>query len=391
MTSPRKYEASGLIRRLPHYSLLRLSLSEGVCDGAVIRDLYAGGTLLCPGPVILALGGMNGLFPGMTTGTTQNTGDGLAAVFAQGAELANLEMLQYHPTTVAVTGKRLLISEAARGEGGRLFVRRNGEKWYFMEELYPELANLMPRDVISREMARLSGDHACEGPFYLDLTGLPRETWQKRLPDLREEIRQYLKLDPAREPVPVSPGIHFFMGGLWVDEAHRTSIPGLYAAGECACQYHGANRLGGNSLLGALYGGLVAAGSAAACEPGGDAEPRPLPEEPEPRVSPAFARALGETLRAGLDILRDGAGLRAALDRLNGLGPQTEAERARLDLGRAMLLSALAREESRGAHTRTDFPARDDGRFRKTTVAALRGGEVKITFREIPERRVTEP
>lgn len=357
----------------------------------MIRDLYAGGTLLCPGPVILALGGMNGLFPGMTTGTTQNTGDGLAAVFAQGAELANLEMLQYHPTTVAVTGKRLLISEAARGEGGRLFVRRNGEKWYFMEELYPELANLMPRDVISREMARLSGDHACEGPFYLDLTGLPRETWQKRLPDLREEIRQYLKLDPAREPVPVSPGIHFFMGGLWVDEAHRTSIPGLYAAGECACQYHGANRLGGNSLLGALYGGLVAAGSAAACEPGGDAEPRPLPEEPEPRVSPAFARALGETLRAGLDILRDGAGLRAALDRLNGLGPQTEAERARLDLGRAMLLSALAREESRGAHTRTDFPARDDGRFRKTTVAALRGGEVKITFREIPERRVTEP
>ena len=366
----RKYEAAGLVRRFAHHELLRLDMQSGRCAGAYVRDTFTGRTLRFPGAVILAVGGPNGLFPGSTTGTTLNTGSALAAVFSQGVELANLEFIQYHPTTVQIPGKRLLISEAARG-GGRLFTLRGGGRWYFMEEKYPELKNLMPRDVISREMAML------DTPVFLDLTGLPKATWKNRLSDLREEIRHYLGVDPAKTPVPVSPGIHFFMGGVYVDEEHRTSVPGLYAAGECACQYHGANRLGGNSLLGAIYGGRVAAQTAAAESSDAD-EPQAAGDEPVDMTQDD----IGPILLSGLGILRSGDAIRRALAELEAL-PETP----RSLLGRAMLRSALARQESRGAHTRTDFPERDDGRFRKTTIAAYRDGELRVSFRDIPERR----
>ena len=293
--------------------------------------------------------------------------------------MGNLEMIQYHPTTVAVPGKRLLISEAARGEGGRLFTVENGVRRYFMEEKYPELGNLMPRDVISREMALLAG------PVYLDMTGLSKKVWAGRLPDLRREVTRYLGLDPAREPVPVSPGIHYFMGGVLADRGHRTTLPGLYAAGECACQYHGANRLGGNSLLGAIYGGVRAAESAAedAVERDGPEEAGPLPPVTE---TSGFSARLGDILSNALGILRNGKDLAAALDVLDEVAGEalTLPERRRLSLGRAMLLSALARRESRGAHTRTDFPERDDASYRKTTAAELRDGEIVISFRPIP-------
>ena len=288
-------------------------------------------------------------------------------------------MLQYHPTTVAICGKRLLVSEAARGEGGRLFTVVNGKRRYFMEERYPELGNLMPRDVISREMALL------EGRAWLDMTGLSRAVWTKRLPDLRSELEHYLTLDPAKEPVPVSPGIHFFMGGILVDASHRTSLKNLFAAGECACQYHGANRLGGNSLLGALYGGIVAARSAAPAAE--DREPETFGPVPAQRETPGFSKRLGDILFGGLGILRDEATLTHALSALDELsaGTLTEEERRRLELGCAMLLSALARRESRGAHTRTDFPERDDAQYRKTTVAVMRNGTAQISFLPIPE------
>lgn len=369
----RKFEAAGLIHRLPHHEFVRLDLVDDGCRGVFLRDAWSGQVLLCPGSVILAAGGPNGLFPGRTTGTTANTGAVLARVFSQGVEAADLEMIQYHPTTVQIPGKRLLISEAARGEGGRLFTEINGERSYFMEEKYPELGNLMPRDVISREIAQLAT------PVYLDLTGLSKVVWKTRLPDLREEVRHYLGVDPAKTPVPVSPGIHFFMGGVYVDEAHRTNVPGLYAAGECACQYHGANRLGGNSLLGAIYGGMTAARAAADDPVAGGAPvnsdaPYAVAAPPDGYMTSVLAKAMG--------ILRSGDTLSAALEETEAL-PDTEYTR----LGRAMLLSALAREESRGAHTRIDFPERDDERFRKTTVAAGRNGEILIEFRPIPERR----
>lgn len=377
-----KYEAAGLIHRYVNYDLIDLIIENGVCRGAKLWDSYTGTLYRCDGPVILACGGLNGLFPGMTTGTTQNTGAVTALAFIKGAALANLEMIQYHPTTVQISGKRMLVSEAARGEGGRLYVNRDGKPWYFMEELYPELGNLMPRDVVSRTMAEM------EQQVYLDMTGLSAETWRIKLPDLRAELMHYLALDPKQQPIPVSPGIHYFMGGVYVDERHRTTIPGLYAAGECACQYHGANRLGGNSMLGALYGGRVAAGETGENDVGGVEAVGQLTEEERFRltVSPQFAQQMCHALLSGLGIVRSEADLTEALAALDALEAKTGAESDRKAVGRAMLLSALARKESRGAHCRSDFPERDEA-FRKTTVATFSKGEVTVGFQAIPERR----
>ena len=384
----RKYEAAGLIHRLPHHELIDLTVENGVCCGARLWDTYADTVLRCGAPVVLACGGLNGLFPGMTTGTVYNTGGAAALAFARGAALANLEMIQYHPTTVQISGKRMLVSEASRGEGGRLCVMRNGKPWYFMEELYPELGNLMPRDVVSRAMVRVCDVSGCEKQVYLDMTGLDAAIWRGRLPDLRAELIHYLALDPKKTPIPVSPGIHFFMGGLYVDERHRTTVSELYAAGECACQYHGANRLGGNSMLAAIYGGKIAARNIRADVAGSVEKLGRLSDEERENltVSPRFSLSLRDALLSGLGMVRSEADLKRSLSAVDALEPRTAAECGCLTLGRAMLLSALARKESRGAHCRADFPERDEA-FHKTTVATIADGEIAVGFQAIPERR----
>ena len=412
----RRYEASGLVERLCRHEFVRLLQDpEGGCAGALIRDVRGGRLLPSAGPVILACGGLNGLFEGRTTGTTANTGEAAAAVFAQGVRFGSLEMIQYHPTTIGIAGKRCLISEAARGEGGRLFVMRNGEPWYFMEEKYPELKNLMPRDVVSRECWFAVHREDCGDQVFLDMRGVSREIWQKKLPDLREEVRHYLGIDPAKEPVPVEPGIHYFMGGIDVDVRHRTNLPGLYAAGECCCQYHGANRLGGNSMLGAICGGMTAAedilasakeaaednplsaggGSAAEGSPvydgtGASAENGPEPEEETAEATlasacgPDFARGLSDLLYGALGIVREEETMQRAVGIIARLREETEcpSERNRLLLGEAMLRSALARRESRGAHARADYPERDEA-FTAVMTAEVQGGAVQIGRREV--------
>ena len=183
----RKYEARGMVTRYPNHSLVRLIVKENRCFGAVVQNTYTKEILSLNGAVILATGGLNGLFEGMTTGTTQNTSDAAAMLFSQGVALSNLEMIQYHPTTIGIQGKRLLISEAARGEGGRLYILRSGKPWYFMEEKYPELKNLMPRDVVSAEMVTVSSLPECDDQVYLDMTGIEKSVWKTRLSDLREQ------------------------------------------------------------------------------------------------------------------------------------------------------------------------------------------------------------
>ncbi len=396
----RRWEAAGLITRWSHHVVEDLTSEEDRCTGLIMRDTYTDRLLDCDGPVLLCSGGMNGIFPGLTTGTVPNTGNLTALAFSKGVELGNLEFLQYHPTTVGIPGKRMLISEAARGEGGRLYILRDGKPWYFMEEKYPELKNLMPRDVVSREMFFVSRQDNCGDQVYLDLTGLSAATWDKKLSDMREEIIHYLSIDPVTTPVPVSPGIHFFMGGILVDEDHRSSLPGLYAAGECACQYHGANRLGGNSMLGALYGGKAAAKSIFSLlreDVTPDNDPTELGKASqewmgERAVSPVQIEKLKAILWDGLGIAREERALTAALEKLEAVLAEdlTPWERNRALLGKAMLVSALERKESRGAHYRWDFPDRDDEHFRKTTVAMYRDGAVAVTHRPIPERRTAD-
>ena len=454
----RKYEVLGLIRRYPHHLFVDLvirevipeqaqsrnpehvqqvqsrnsehvqqvqsrisehleqarrgELKERVCCGLLIRDVYTGEETRFTGPVLMACGGMNGLFPSRTTGTLINSGNAAAKLFAKGVRFSNLEMIQYHPTTIAIAGKRLLISEAARGEGGRLFVRRAGEPWYFMEEKYPEFGNLMPRDVVSREMYFVTHESDCEPQVYLDMRGISKEIFQKRLSDLRAELLHYGKPDPEREPIPVEQGIHYFMGGIDVDVFHQTNLRFLYAAGECCSQYHGANRLGGNSMLGALYGGQVAAKTI--LKEGESSSPyapeavaflhaheesasRPTEyaakddtsstdpegsryEEETPQITAKMASLLYESL----GIIREEKSMRRALEGLSLLLQEeglTETDRNRIMLGEAILRSALFRKESRGAHFRSDFPKRDEA-FCGLVTAIKKDGKIEIDIRK---------
>ena len=213
----RRFEAAGLIERRLWCCFHSALIRDGVCHGAMLFDESRGGLEAAyADAVVIATGGQNALF-GKTTGSTQCDGYAAGKLFMQGAELKNLEFIQYHPTTMETPQKRMLISEAARGEGGRLCALRDGKPWYFMEELHPTLGNLMPRDVVSREEARVLADPSCTGQVWLDLRGIRRDVWRSRLSDLREECQHYLGIDPVREPVPVEPGIHYSMGGIRVD------------------------------------------------------------------------------------------------------------------------------------------------------------------------------
>ena len=435
----RKYEVLGLVERYPHHLFEDLLIREGnpeylhqeqgsipeylrqeqggelkekVCCGLLIRDVYTGEEMRFAGPVLMACGGMNGLFPSRTTGTLINSGNAAARLFARGVRFSNLEMIQYHPTTLAIAGKRLLISEAARGEGGRLFVRRAGDPWYFMEEKYPEFGNLMPRDVVSREMYFVTHESDCEPQVYLDMRGISKEVFQKRLSDLRAELLHYGKPDPEKEPIPVEQGIHYFMGGIDVNVFHQTNLRFLYAAGECCSQYHGANRLGGNSMLGALYGGQVAAETilkegessspyspeavaflrtheesasrpteSAAKDDTSSTDPEGSRyEEETPQITAKMASLLYESL----GIIREEKSMLRALEGLSLLLQEeglTETDRNRIMLGEAILRSALFRKESRGAHFRSDFPERDES-FCGLVTAIKKDGKIEIDIRK---------
>ena len=274
-------------------------------------------------------------------------------------------------------GKHLLITEAVRGESGRLFALQDGKPFYFMEEKYPELGNLMPRDVIAREewMLLQQGKQ-----IWLDMRHLDKNIQQTKLRGVLNDCSQFLSLDPTKKPIPVVPGIHYFMGGIWVDRQHRTTMRGLYASGECACQYHGANRLGGNSLLGAIYGGQIAAETA--CRETVSSPNMPCAEESLlPELSPDAQMQMNRILLNALGVVRDAQTLEAGIQEIRKLSGTLPL------LGCAMLESALARKESRGAHWRADYPQRNDAVYCKTTVAHWNGQHIAISFESIPERR----
>ena len=389
-----RYEVLGLIRRYSHHEFLKLRLENNgkTCKGVEIRDSYTDKYYYLEGKVILASGGFTGVFKGLTTGTTANTGDVTAKVFSQGVRLGNLEMIQYHPTTIGIADKVCLVSEAARGEGGRLFIYKNNEKWFFMEEKYPELKNLMPRDVVSREMYFESRDNE-NAQVYLDMAGLSKEVWAERLPDLREEIIHYLGIDPKKKPIPVSPGIHYFMGGIDVDIEHKTNVENLFAAGECCLAYHGANRLGGNSLLGAIYGGRKAAETIIALtrkeEKSDKANESVTIQEITTDVEEykaefenakeSFIIEVRDILFKAMGIVRNEKMLSEGLAALDKLSERNlnEREKDRLRFAKALILSAIYRKESRGANYREDYPEKNDI-YKGMTRAIINGDTVNI-------------
>jgi L-aspartate oxidase len=361
-----------------------LTVEDGRVGGITLLDERGAARRVRAAAVLLATGGLGQVFQ-ETTNPSVATGDGVAMAFRAGADVGDMEFVQFHPTALYVPhAPRFLLSEALRGEGACL---RNAELHRFMSK-YHEMAELAPRDVVARAIIHeLEVSSSPDAVVYLDLTHLDAEHVRRRFPRIHATCMRY-NLDFTIDLVPVRPAAHYAMGGVRTDLDGCSNLSGLYAAGEVAATgVHGANRLASNSLLEGLVFG-ARAGAAMAREKGAavTAVSAPAANSPAQSATPGATDALIERLRSCMwksaGIVRSGSSLRAAVAELEGMAaalPQPASRRAceaRNLLQTAQLIArcALAREESRGAHYRTDFPAPDDQRFRKHSV--VRAGQV---------------
>ena len=387
---------------------------EGRIAGAVTRNMRDGSMeLFSARAVILATGG-NGQIYDPTTNALICTGDGIAMAYRVGAPLMDMEMIQYHPTTLAGLG--LLITEGARGEGAHLY-NAQGER--FMEKYAPNKMELASRDVVSRaEQTEINeGRGFPDGTVALDITVVPRKRIHEALREIVNVGRDFAGVDITREPIHIKPGNHYTMGGVRTDVDGQTPIPGLYAAGECACvSVHGGNRLGANSLLDTLVFGRRS-GAHAARAVKGVAQPEPSRESLHAeertieaivsrdrtgrRVSEVKAE-LGQTMDKYVAVFRDEDGLNTALEIVRRLKEEAKTVAVddkgsvfnqdvlgalelqfMLDNAEAMVVSALERKESRGAQYRTDFPDRNDDEWLKHINVAANGDEPEVSYSEV--------
>ena len=435
----RRHEAEGRVKKFEGWTFLSAVMDGGhACRGICVMDLRTMEVKTFPADAaIFATGGIGAIF-GRSTNSVVCTGSAQAALFQQGVDYANGEFIQVHPTAIPGEDKLRLMSESARGEGGRVWVPRNrkenrhprnipkSDRFYFLEEWYPKYGNLVPRDIATRAIHRIvyQEKRGLDGQaaVYLDVTEIPRETLNRKLEGILEIYEKFLGVDPREEPMKVFPGMHYTMGGIWVNgEDQATNVPGIYAAGECEYQYHGANRLGANSLVSCIFGGRLA-GTAAVkhvnnLEKGAEATAQAVYESERKRQEEknqklirrdgsenpiTIWRELGDLMTEHVTVTRVNKNLQAAdakihslLERYSriNLSDRTKWSNQTLNfarelenmlvLARVITLGALARNESRGAHYKPEFPDRDDTNWLKTTRAKWVNCDIQLTYEPV--------
>ncbi|MCH8922668.1 MAG: succinate dehydrogenase flavoprotein subunit [Planctomycetes bacterium] len=423
----RRWEAEGRVKKFESWNYLGPILDDvGVCRGVVAQDLISMEIRSYPADAVIMATGGCGLLYGRSTMSLVCNGGAVSRTFQAGAKYANAEFIQVHPTAIPGADKLRLMSESARGEGGRVWVPRTphderspreipeSERYYFLEERYPEYGNLVPRDIATREIFNVcvheglsvDADRQC---VYLDLTHIPREELDRKLAGILSIYEKFQGVDPRDEPMKIFPAVHYSMGGLWVDYERTadgglnvgspvnqaTNIPRLYAIGECDYQYHGANRLGANSLLSCIFSGLmVAPGIETLLGSSTDGtaadQPSSLYERARSQQQQSFDallkrpgggenpyllhQQLGEVMTRTATVVRHNKDLeaayatvceleqRAAKCSLSDTGNWTNQNvvftAALIDmfpLAKTLLKGALQRDECRGAHYKPDF------------------------------------
>ena len=383
------------VRVYEEWFALSLIIEEGKCCGAVLMDIASGVIEVVKAKsVILATGGLGRVFE-PSTNALICTGDGIAMAYKAGAALMDMEMVQYHPTTLAGSG--VLISEGARGEGAHLL---NSEGERFMERYAPNMMELASRDVVSRsEQQEIDAGRGVNGTVFLDCRHLGEQIIKERLTQIAEIARDFANVDIYSEPIPIRPGMHYQMGGVKTDVNGLTTVPGLYAAGEAACvSVHGGNRLGANSLLDTLVFGRRSGEHASDFSKNishteisgkyAELETNRIQNFFSNDVSAglfgSMRQDMGSIMNKHLAVYRDKKGMEEALKQIKSLkedyfkiGVHDKSKTfntnllftlelgGMIDCAEAICISALEREESRGAHTRTDFPDRDDENWLK--------------------------
>jgi succinate dehydrogenase / fumarate reductase, flavoprotein subunit len=453
----RRYEVEGKVIKFEFWEFLGIVRDEedsGRCVGLIAQDLRTMEIKsFAADAVVLATGGPGIVF-GKSTNSAINTGGAAGAVFEQGAWYANGEFVQVHPTAVPGEDKLRLISESVRGEGGRVWVPKEqgdsrqgqnipeSERDYFLETKYPKYGNLVPRDIATREIFAKCVDEKMgvfgENQVYLDVTHINRQKLDEKIKGVLEIYEKFVGDDPRTVPMRIFPAVHYSMGGLWVNNGlkpestpyHMTNIEGLFAVGECDYQYHGANRLGANSLLSCLTTGQIVGPAvckyAAGLEKKADADSGAFSSQLRYRTEQyetirnmrggtisenpyKLWQELGKVMTENMTVVRYNDRLEQTLGKISELKeryaniniddagswsnqviPFTRQLWSMLLLGETMTKGALLRDESRGAHYKPDFDFRDDDKFLKTTVAAHDAKKgPQISYEEVDISQVT--
>lgn len=419
----RRYEVAGLITKYEGWEFLGAVVDEEqICRGIVAQNLTSMEIKSFAGDAVIMASGGPGIIFGKSTNSIINTGSAASIVYQQGATYANGEFIQIHPTALPGDDKLRLMSESARGEGGRIWTYKDGKPWYFLEEKYPAYGNLVPRDIATREIFDVCMNQKLgingENMVYLDLSHKDPKELDIKLGGIIEIYEKFMGEDPRKVPMKIFPAVHYSMGGLWVDYDQMTNIQGLFAAGECDYSQHGGNRLGANSLLSAIYGGSVAGPNAVkyiqGLEKGADSvSPTVFTDAVKEQQEKwnnimslngtenayVLHKELGEMMTQHVTVVRYNDKLKETDERIQEMLQRyeninindtakwsnqgatfTRQLKNMMQLARVITIGALNRDESRGAHYKPDFPERNDEEFMKTTMANFTGPKTAPAF-----------